>query len=150
MPAALTELLYLLAAVLFVLGLKRLGSPGTAVAGNRLSAVGMLIAVVVTLFDRAILSYGVIVAGLVVGSALGLWMARTVRMTAMPQMVALLNGFGGGASLLVGGAVILLNAQPIQARILADVGDGDFAAEVSACGRCSSRRIFAIRGGGFA
>jgi len=67
----------------------------------------MLIAIVVTLFDRAIISYGVIVAGVVVGSALGVWMARAVKMTAMPQMVALLNGFGGGSSLLVGGAEFL-------------------------------------------
>jgi NAD(P) transhydrogenase subunit beta len=67
----------------------------------------MLIAIAVTLFDRQIVSYQVIIAGVVVGSALGVWMARTVKMTAMPQMVALLNGFGGGASLLVGGAEFL-------------------------------------------
>ena len=107
MPGALAEILYLVAAVCFIIGLKRLSSPGTAVNGNRLSAVGMLIAVAVTLFDRGIVSYPVIGAGLVVGSALGLWMARAVKMTAMPQMVALLNGFGGGASLLVGGAEFL-------------------------------------------
>ena len=107
MPGALAEILYLVAAVCFIIGLKRLSSPGTAVNGNRLSAVGMLIAMVVTLFDRGIVSYSVIAAGLVVGSALGLWMARAVKMTAMPQMVALLNGFGGGASLLVGGAEFL-------------------------------------------
>ena len=107
MPGALAEVLYLVAAVCFIIGLKRLSSPGTAVNGNRLSAVGMLIAIVVTLFDRGIATYPVIAAGLVVGSALGLWMARTVKMTAMPQMVALLNGFGGGASLVVGGAEFL-------------------------------------------
>ena len=107
MPGALAEVLYLVAAVCFILGLKRLSSPGTAVNGNRLSAAGMLIAIVVTLFDRGIVGYSVIAAGLVVGSALGLWMARAVKMTAMPQMVALLNGFGGAASLLVGGAEFL-------------------------------------------
>jgi NAD(P) transhydrogenase subunit beta len=101
------ELSYLLAAVLFILGLKRLGSPETARQGNTISGVGMLIAIVVTLFDRAIVSYGVIIAGLAVGSALGLWLARAVKMTAMPQMVALLNGLGGGASLLVGTAEFL-------------------------------------------
>ena len=106
-PHWLVELFYLLAAVLFVLGLRWLGSPTTAVKGNRWSAIGMLLAIVVTLADRAIVSYGVIAAGLVVGSALGLWLARTVKMTAMPQMVALLNGLGGGASLLVGGAEFL-------------------------------------------
>ena len=107
MPGALAEILYLVAAVCFIIGLKRLSSPGTAVHGNRLSAVGMLMAMVVTLVDRGIVTYSVIAAGLVVGSALGLWMARAVKMTAMPQMVALLNGFGGGASLLVGGAEFL-------------------------------------------
>ena len=107
MPGALAEVLYLVAAVCFIIGLKRLSSPGTAVNGNRLSAVGMLIAIVVTVFDRGIATYPVIAAGLMVGSALGLWMARTVKMTAMPQMVALLNGFGGGASLVVGGAEFL-------------------------------------------
>jgi NAD(P) transhydrogenase subunit beta len=107
MSAAVVELLYLVAAVLFILGLKWLSSPATAVRGNRLSGVGMLIALVVTLFDRAIISYEVILAGLTVGTALGLWMARAVKMTSMPQMVALLNGLGGGASLLVGGAEFL-------------------------------------------
>ena len=106
-PAWLEQLGYLVAAVLFIIGLKRLGSPDTARAGNRLSGIGMLLAILVTLVDRAILSYGTIVAGMVVGAALGLWMARTVKMTAMPQMVALLNGFGGAASLLVSGAEFL-------------------------------------------
>jgi len=107
MPAALEQLLYLLAAVLFVIGLKRLGSPLTARNGNRLSGVGMLIAIAVTLFDRGILSFEAIAVGIFIGSALGFWMARAVKMTSMPQMVALLNGFGGGSSLLVGGAEFL-------------------------------------------
>jgi NAD(P) transhydrogenase subunit beta len=107
MHGAITQLAYLLAATLFIIGLKWLSSPASAVRGNQLSATGMLIAIVVTLFDRGILSYGIIAAGLVVGSGLGLWMARTVKMTSMPQMVALLNGLGGGASLLVGGAEFL-------------------------------------------
>lgn len=106
-PPVLVQLSYLVAACLFIIGLRWLGSPATARRGNRLSGVGMLIAIVVTLFDQAIVSYEVIIAGLVVGTALGVWMARTVKMTAMPQMVALLNGFGGGASLLVGGAEFL-------------------------------------------
>ena len=98
---------YLVAAVCFILGLKRLGSPATARGGNILSGLGMLIAILVTLVDRAIVSYGVIVAGVLVGSVIGLVMARSVKMTSMPQMVALLNGFGGGASLVVGGAEFL-------------------------------------------
>ncbi|MHB1296891.1 MAG: NAD(P)(+) transhydrogenase (Re/Si-specific) subunit beta [Gemmatimonadaceae bacterium] len=97
----LERLLYLAAAVLFIIGIKRLQSPETARSGNQLSAVGMLLAILVTLSSRAIVSYGTIAAGLVVGSALGLWMAKSVKMTSMPQMVALLNGVGGGSSLLV-------------------------------------------------
>jgi NAD(P) transhydrogenase subunit beta len=99
--SALIELAYLVAAALFILGLKRLSSPATAPAGNRLSAVGMLIAIVATALDRQIVGFGGILIGGLIGSGLGLWMARTVQMTAMPQMVGILNGFGGGASLLV-------------------------------------------------
>ena len=98
---------YLVAAVLFIIGLKWLGSPETAATGNRISGVGMLLAIAITLVDRGIVGYNVIIAGLLVGTALGLWLARTVKMTAMPQMVALLNGLGGGSSLLVGAAELL-------------------------------------------
>ena len=107
MPGWLNQLLYLVSAVLFIIGLKRLGSPATARQGNMISGVGMLIAILVTLLDHAIVSYGVIVAGMVVGTALGVWQAYAVKMTAMPQMVALLNGFGGGASMIVGAAEFL-------------------------------------------
>jgi NAD(P) transhydrogenase subunit beta len=106
-PGWLEQLGYLVASVLFIVGLKWLNSPATARQGNRISGAGMLLAIVITLLDRAILSYGTIVAGMVVGTALGLWMARAVKMTSMPQMVALLNGFGGAASLLVSGAEFL-------------------------------------------
>ena len=104
MPVWLTQILYLVSAVLFIIGIKRLGSPATARQGNTISGVGMLIAILVTLADHAVVSYGVIAAGMVVGTALGLWQAYAVKMTAMPQMVALLNGFGGGASMIVGAA----------------------------------------------
>lgn len=107
MPPWLTRTLYLIAAVLFIIGIKRLNSPATARGGNRISLVGMLLAMLVTLLDQAIVSFGVIAAGVVVGTALGLWQAYAVRMTAMPQMVALLNGFGGGASMLVSAAEFL-------------------------------------------
>ncbi|HEX6057549.1 MAG TPA: NAD(P)(+) transhydrogenase (Re/Si-specific) subunit beta [Gemmatimonadaceae bacterium] len=106
-PAWLEQLGYLVAAVLFILGLKRLGSPATARDGNRISGAGMLLAIGITLLDREILSFGTIAAGMIVGTGVGLWMARAVKMTAMPQMVALLNGFGGAASLLVSGAEFL-------------------------------------------
>ncbi len=95
---------YLLSAVLFILGLKQLSSPETARRGNRVAAVGMLLAVVATLLDRQIIDFTWILIGLVTGSLIGAIMARTVKMTAMPQMVAVFNGFGGGASGLVAAA----------------------------------------------
>ena len=107
MTRATEQLVYLVAAALFIIGLQRLQSPATARNGNAISSLGMLIAIAATLLTAEILSPTVIVAGILVGSAVGFWMARTVQMTAMPQMVALLNGFGGAASLLVGGAEFL-------------------------------------------
>jgi NAD(P) transhydrogenase subunit beta len=97
----LVHLAYLAAASLFILGLRFLSSPRTARLGNLLSMLGMLVAVVVTLLDRRIVDYTWIVAGLVIGSGIGVAMGRLVKMTAMPQMVGLLNAFGGGASALV-------------------------------------------------
>jgi NAD(P) transhydrogenase subunit beta len=95
------NLAYLVASILFIYGLKGLGSPKTAVRGNMLGAVGMLIAIIATLVNKEVLSFGWIIAGMVVGSAIGAYIARTIKMTAMPEMVALLNGFGGAASMLV-------------------------------------------------
>jgi NAD(P) transhydrogenase subunit beta len=100
----LIELAYLGAAVLFIIGLKRLSHPATARQGNALSAAGMLIAIVVTLLDRQIVTFPLIALGMIVGSGIGLWIARAVPMTSMPQMVGILNGFGGGASQLVAAA----------------------------------------------
>lgn len=94
-------LVYLFASVLFILGIKRLGSPKTARQGNFLSALGMFLAIVVTLFDKEVISFEYIIIGLVVGSLIGGILAIKVPMTGMPQMVGLLNGFGGGASALV-------------------------------------------------
>ncbi|NEQ20455.1 MAG: NAD(P)(+) transhydrogenase (Re/Si-specific) subunit beta [Microcoleus sp. SIO2G3] len=95
------ELSYLVAASLFILGLKQLGSPATARRGNTLAAVGMLLAVVVTLLDRQVLNYPMIILGLAIGTVLGAIAAYKVEMTDMPQMVGLLNGLGGAASALV-------------------------------------------------
>jgi H+-translocating NAD(P) transhydrogenase subunit beta len=92
---------YLVAASLFIVGLKQLGSPATARRGNLLGAIGMLIAIVATLLDRSVLNYEMILVGILIGSGLGAVMAQRVEMTAMPQMVGLLNGFGGAASALV-------------------------------------------------
>jgi NAD(P) transhydrogenase subunit beta len=98
---SLIELSYLVAAVLFIVGLKKLGSPATARNGNRIAAVGMLIAIVATLLHQNVLNYEMILVAIAIGSAIGALMANRVEMTAMPQMVGLLNGFGGAASALV-------------------------------------------------
>ncbi|RME74214.1 MAG: NAD(P)(+) transhydrogenase (Re/Si-specific) subunit beta [Planctomycetota bacterium] len=109
MTGTWTEIAYIVASVLFILGLKGLTSPKTAVRGNLLGALGMLVAVLAALGDGR-LSYGWIAAGLVIGSAIGAYLAITVAMTAMPQLVALFNGFGGIASALVAGAALHENA----------------------------------------
>lgn len=95
------QLIYLVATGVFIIGIKRLGSPATARSGNQLAALGMFIGIVVTLFDQQIVSFEYIIAGIVVGSAIGAFAAKKVEMTAMPEMVAIFNGFGGGASALV-------------------------------------------------
>src|SRR5713101_4427758 len=92
---------YLIAAVTFILGLKGLSSPTTAVQGNRIAAAGMLVAVIATFFAHDVGSLPVILAGIAVGGVAGFYGARVVKMTAMPQMVALFNGAGGGAAALV-------------------------------------------------
>ncbi len=94
-------LAYLAAAVCFMSGLKMLSSPRTARKGNFVSMLGMLIAVGVTAFNPEITNYGFILAGAGMGGLIGLVMAKRVQMTSMPQMVAILNGFGGGASMFV-------------------------------------------------
>ena len=95
------ELLYLAAAFLFILGLKSLSSPRTARGGNAMAGSGMLLAVVVTLIHRDIVDWATIVAGIAVGALVGALLAVRVKMTAMPQLVAAFNGFGGAASSLV-------------------------------------------------
>ncbi len=104
----LINLGYLVAAALFIFGLKGLGHPRTAVRGNLLGAIGMLLAVLLTLLDRHIISYEWILIGLAIGTAIGVILAVKVQMTQMPQLVALFNGFGGGASVLVAGAAIIV------------------------------------------
>ncbi len=106
MKQAFIELAYLLSAALFIFGLKRLQSPATARRGNLLAAGGMLVAVVATLLLHAILTPVQMLAGLVLGAGIGALLARRVEMTAMPELVAVFNGFGGLASALVAGAEI--------------------------------------------
>lgn len=97
---SIINLAYVIAATLFVFGIKMLGSAETARRGNMISGIGMLIAIVVTLLNKG-MSYEWIVAGLIVGTLIGGISARLVKMTSMPELVALFNGFGGLASLLV-------------------------------------------------
>jgi H+-translocating NAD(P) transhydrogenase subunit beta len=104
MSSELVNITYLVAASLFIFGLKGLSHPRTAVRGNLLGAFGMLIAVLVTLLDKQIISYELIIVGFIVGAAIGAVLAIKIQMTAMPQLVALYNGFGGVASVLVAGA----------------------------------------------
>jgi NAD(P) transhydrogenase subunit beta len=104
---SLIQYSYIVAAALFIYGLKQLGSPATARRGNGLSAIAMLLAVVAGLLDQGIVEYQWILLGIVVGTVLGAAAARMVQMTAMPEMVALFNGFGGLASLLVGWAALV-------------------------------------------
>ncbi len=101
MNTQLIQFAYLAAAVLLILGMRNLSSAKTAPRGNLIASLGMLIAIVATLLAQGVVDYLVIFAGIVVGSAIGLVLAQRIEMTAMPQMVALLNGFGGGASALV-------------------------------------------------
>jgi len=98
---------YIITSIMFVIGLKMLGRQSTARQGNILSGVGMLVAIVVTLLDRQVVDFTWISVGLAVGTVIGLACARVIKMTSVPEMVALLNGFGGLASLLVGAAEYL-------------------------------------------
>jgi NAD(P) transhydrogenase subunit beta len=94
-------ILYIVAFSLFIYGLMGLTGPKTAVRGNRIAAVGMAVAVIATFLIPGIGNWGLIALGIVVGTIVGVPAARNVRMTAMPQMVALFNGVGGGAIALI-------------------------------------------------
>ncbi|MCH7970395.1 MAG: NAD(P)(+) transhydrogenase (Re/Si-specific) subunit beta [Chloroflexi bacterium] len=102
-----TNAAYIVAAILFILGLKKLGSPATARNGNRLSALAMLVAVLATVIGNDIASWEWILGGVIVGSGIGAYSARKVQMTSMPQLVAIFNGFGGAASAVVAAAELI-------------------------------------------
>ena len=128
MGAVTTDVIYLVASVLFILGIRGLTHPRTAVRGNRLGATGLFLAVVATLLDSQVFGsgafgFGVIIAGVVLGAAIGATLAVKIQMTAMPEMVALLNAFGGGASALVAGAV-LVGTEPTTQATVATVASG--------------------------
>ena len=107
----MSELAYLGAGVLFILGLKGLTSPRTARRGNQLAALGMLLATIVVVIDLVVedaaMAWGIVLAGAVVGGLIGAVLAIRVQMTSMPELVAAFNGFGGGASALVAAAAVI-------------------------------------------
>ncbi|MDH3247460.1 MAG: NAD(P)(+) transhydrogenase (Re/Si-specific) subunit beta [Acidimicrobiia bacterium] len=133
MNPTLAGFLYLVAAVAFILGIKRLASPATARSGNQFASAGMLLAVVVTLVDRQIIGYGAIAAGIVVGAGIGAYLARSVEMTAMPQLVAAFNGFGGGSSALVALAE-MTNGTGLATRTLVTIAISIFIGSLTLSG----------------
>lgn len=112
MTAALIDIAYLAAAVLFVLALKGLSHPRHAIRGNLLGSLGMLIAVAVTLLDQRIVRFDILAAGILVGTSFGLVLATKTKMTSMPELIAIFNGLGGGASALVAGSALIAAATP--------------------------------------
>ncbi len=105
----MVKLVYLAAAILFIMGLKQMGHPRTAVRGNLLGTIAMLLAVAVTFREVELSSnrLGLVIGGMVIGAVIGGVLAVRIQMTAMPQLVALFNGFGGAASVLVAGSEML-------------------------------------------
>ena len=99
-----TNLAYVLAAILFIMGIKRLSSPKTAQSGNTIASLGMLVAIIATVISFELLDFKLIAIGMIIGTIIGATFAIRVQMTQMPQMVAIFNGFGGGASALVAAA----------------------------------------------
>jgi NAD(P) transhydrogenase subunit beta len=129
--SVLVPLIYLFSSVLFIFGLKQLSRVKTARGGNLVSAVGMLLAVLGTLLDLGRIDYRWILAGLLVGTAVGTVLALRVPMTAMPEMVALLNGFGGGASMLVALSVYWVDVvEPSKVGTVAQVLGGTQAVTI--------------------
>jgi H+-translocating NAD(P) transhydrogenase subunit beta len=114
------DLAYLVASILLIVGIKRLSHPRTARSGNWIAAVGMAIAIGFTFLIDELDQYGLILAGIAVGSVVGVVSARAVKMTAMPQMVALFNGVGGGAAALIAAAEFHRQA-PLSDRLAGDV-----------------------------
>ena len=125
MSPTVIKIAYLVSATLFMLGLKYMAHPRTAVKGNRFGASGMLLAVVVTLLNwEAIGGYGMIVLGGILGTAIGVYLAKTVAMTDMPELVALFNGFGGAASVFVAGAELIRSSSSPGEALIAAAASG--------------------------
>ena len=124
MGITLINFAYLVASVLFILGLKGLTHPRTAVRGNTLGALAMLLAVLATLLDQRILSFEFILIGVVVGLLIGVTFAAKIPMTSMPELVAIFNGFGGVASVLVAGAALIQVQDPSHQLTVSTAASG--------------------------
>ena len=98
--------IYIISALLFIAGLKMMTSPSSARLGNMISASGMLIAILITLLEQGIIDYEWILLGIITGGIIGVVISRLVHMTEIPEMVAVFNGFGGIASLMVAWAAL--------------------------------------------
>jgi len=116
METWIINLAYLISSICFIMGLKMLSSPKTARSGNLIGAFGMLLAVVITLKDQQVVGFEGIAIGLIIGSIIGAVFALRVPMTAMPEMVALLNGFGGAASTFVAGSAYIATSPSLAAN----------------------------------
>ena len=148
--SVVVNLTYILASMLFIFGLKLLSSPETAKRGNLVSSSGMLLAVLVTLLDQSIIDFTWIIVGVCIGASIGYFAAIKIKLTAMPEMVALFNGFGGIASLLVGSAEYLngINQNPallIAIYLTVLIGGVTFSGSLIAWGKLSET----IRGNPF-
>ena len=142
MSREVTNLLYLITIVTFILALRFLSNPATARRGNQIGAAGMLVAIVVTFLQKDINSYWEIIVGMIVGGTFGAVAARKVRMTAMPQMVALFNGVGGGAAALISLAEFHLHAPDpgtLKVDISASIETGLFKCRSIPTSLCRSR-----------
>ena len=148
--SVVVNLTYILASMLFIFGLKLLSSPETAKRGNLVSSSGMLLAVLVTLLDQSIIDFTWIIVGVCIGASIGYFAAIKIKLTAMPEMVALFNGFGGIASLLVGSAEYLNGVNQNPALLIAIyltvlIGGVTFSGSLIAWGKLSET----IRGNPF-
>lgn len=144
MSTALIDLSYVIASILFIFGLKRLGKAETARQGNLISAIGMFLAIVATLLSKEVVNFQWIAVGIVAGTIVGIIAARSVQMTSMPEMVALLNGLGGISSLLVGWAeyhagheITAFTAVAIYLAVL--IGGVTFTGSLLAYGKLSEK-----------
>ena len=113
-PDQLRDILYVISAVLFILDLKWMSHPRTAVRGNAVGALGMALAIIATIFSQT-MDWRYVMVAAAVGTLIGAVSAMRVKMTAMPEMVGLFNGFGGGASVLVAGSALLAAQKALAA-----------------------------------